>query len=99
MGKFRSEEGVFTMNREPLIKHCYPAIDTRNVVDIGKYTCDDLIYMPVGYCRQIADILRDQGKERRGLYFAGEYVAGAHTGAACASGRTVGRLIARHWKS
>ena len=87
------------MNREPLIKHFCPAFDMRNVVDVVNYTCDDLIYMPVGYCRQMADILRDQEKERHGLYFAGEYVADAHTGAACASGRTVGRLIAPHWKS
>jgi hypothetical protein len=84
---------------EPLIKHVYPAFDMNNVVDIVNYTCDHLIYMPIGYCRQMAEVLRDQEKERRGLYFAGEYIAGAHTGAACASGRTVGRLIAKQWKA
>lgn len=82
---------------EPLIKHFYPAFDMRNVTDIVNYTCDDLIYIPVGYVRQMAAIARDQEKERRGLYFAGEYMSAAHTGGACASGRTVARLIARHW--
>jgi len=84
---------------DPLIKHFYPAFDMRNVTDIVNYTCDDLIYMPVGYCRQMAQVLREQEKERRGLYFAGEYVSGAHTGAACASGRTIGRLIAKQWQT
>jgi oxygen-dependent protoporphyrinogen oxidase len=84
---------------EPLVKHFYPAFDMKNVVDIVNYTCDDLIYIPVGYCKQMAEVLRQQAKERRGIYFAGEYVAGAHTGAACASGRSVGRLIAKHWRA
>jgi oxygen-dependent protoporphyrinogen oxidase len=84
---------------EPLIKHFYPQFDMRDVIDVVNYTCDDLIYVPVGYCRQMADVLREQQKERRGLYFAGEYVSGAHTGAACASGRTIGRLIANHWRA
>lgn len=82
---------------EPIIKHFYPAFDMRNVVDIVNYTCDDLIHMPVGYARQMAAIAREQAKSRRGLYFAGEYLAGAHTGAACASGLDVARTIARHW--
>jgi hypothetical protein len=75
------------------------AFDARDVIDIVNYTFDDLIYMPVGYCKQIAKVLAKQAKERRGLYFAGEYVAGAHTGAACASGRSIGRLIAQHWQA
>ena len=70
-----------------------------HIVDIVNYTCDDLIYMPVGYVRQMADILREQSKERPGLYFAGEYVSGAQTGCACASGRSVARQIAQHWAS
>ena len=82
---------------EPLIKHVYPAFDMRHVVDVVSYACDDLIYMPVGYCRHISETLREQETNRRGLYFAGEYVSGAHTGSACASGRTVGRLIVKHW--
>ena len=84
---------------EPIIRHFYPAFDMRNVTDIVNYTCDDLIHIPVGYVRQMAGVLREQEKERRGLYFAGEYMAHGHTGAACASGRTVARTIARHWRA
>jgi oxygen-dependent protoporphyrinogen oxidase len=82
---------------EPLIKHFWPAFDMRNVVDIVNYTCDDVLQLPVGYMKQAAAILREQEKARRGLYFAGEYLSGTHTGAACASGRSVARTIARHW--
>lgn len=81
----------------PMIKALYPQLEKSHVVDIVDYTCDDLIYMPVGYVRQMAAVLREQRRERRGLYFAGEYVAGAHTGAACASGRSIARLITKHW--
>lgn len=82
---------------EPIIKHFYPAFDMRDVVDIVNYSCDDLLQMPVGYVRQMAAITREQEKERQGLYFAGEYLSGGHTGAACASGLTVARTIAKHW--
>jgi oxygen-dependent protoporphyrinogen oxidase len=68
-----------------------------HVVDIVNYTCDDLIYMPVGYVKKMDKVIREQNKGKRGLYFAGEYLAGAHTGAACASGRTLARTIERHW--
>ncbi len=81
----------------PMIKTFYPQLEKSHVVDIVDYTCDDLIYMPVGYVKQISAVLQEQRKERRGLYFAGEYVSGAHTGAACASGRTVARTIVKHW--
>lgn len=82
---------------EPIVKHFWPEFDIANVTDIVNYTCDDLIYIPVGYARQVAGLIREQEKQRRGLYFAGEYMAGAHTGAACGSGRTVARLVAKHW--
>ena len=81
----------------PMIKTFYPQLEKSHVVDIVDYTCDDLIYMPVGYVKQMGEVLREQRKERRGLYFAGEYVAGAHTGAACASGRSIAGLITKHW--
>lgn len=81
----------------PMMKHFYPALDLSIVTDIVNYTCDDLIYIPVGYVKTMAEALREQEKERRGLYLAGEYVAGAHTGAACASGRSIARLIRKHW--
>jgi oxygen-dependent protoporphyrinogen oxidase len=81
----------------PLMQHFHPELSRDHVTDIVDYTCDDLIYVPVGYVRQMAGILREQSKERRGLYFAGEYVAGAQTGNACASGRSVARQISEHW--
>ncbi len=84
---------------EPLIKHFWPDFDLRNVTDIVNYTCDDLIHIPTGYVREMALIVQEQERARRGLYFAGEFVAGAHTGAACASGRSVARLIAKHWST
>jgi hypothetical protein len=84
---------------EPLVQHFYPALDMRDVVDIVNYICDDLIYMPVGCCKKIAAVLNVQAKERRGLYVAGELLAGAHTDAACSSGRNVARLIAKHWRT
>jgi len=81
----------------PMIKTFYPQLERSHVIDIVDYTCDDLIYMPVGYVKQISEVLREQRKERRGIYFTGEYVSGAHTGAACASGRTVAQTIIKHW--
>ena len=41
----------------------------------------------------MAAVLREQEREKHGLYFAGEYLAGTHTGAAWASGRTIARTI------
>ena len=81
----------------PLAQDFYPALDKKHVVDIVNYTCDDLIFMPVGYAKQMNEVLLEQEKSKRGMYFAGEYLAGAHTAAACSSGRSVGRLIVKHW--
>jgi oxygen-dependent protoporphyrinogen oxidase len=82
----------------PMMQYVYPALRDESVIkDIVDYTCDDLIYIPVGYVRRMADVLNEQSSSKRGLYIAGECVAGAHTGAACASGRTVARQIIRHW--
>jgi oxygen-dependent protoporphyrinogen oxidase len=81
----------------PLLQKFYPELTERVIADVVVTGCDDLIYMPVGYLKTAAQILREQEKSRRGLYFAGEFMAGAHTGAACASGRTVARTVAKHW--
>jgi protoporphyrinogen/coproporphyrinogen III oxidase len=83
----------------PLIKHFWPQFDMRNVTDIVNYTCEDLSQMPVGYIRQMTAIVRAQEKARRGLYYAGEYVSGCWTGAACASGRSTARTIIKQWTS
>lgn len=82
----------------PLAQHFYPWLTADAIEDVVVTACDDLIYIPVGYIKQAAQILREQEQGRRGLYFAGEYMAGAHTGAACASGRTVARKIVEHWR-
>lgn len=83
----------------PLFQHVYPALRDESIITgIVDYTCDDLIYMPVGYVRRMAAVLSEQASAKRGLYIAGECVAGAHTGAACASGRTVARQIIQHWR-
>ncbi len=81
----------------PLAKHSFPFMKKEHVIDIVNYTCDDLIYIPVGYVKQMKEVLLEQSKKKRGLYFAGEYLAGAHTGAACSSGRELARTIAKHW--
>lgn len=81
----------------PMMKTFYPQLEKRAITDIVNYTCDDLIYIPVGYVREMAAVLREQSRSRRELYLAGEYVSGANTGAACASGRTVARLVIKHW--
>lgn len=81
----------------PLIKSLYPQIEKSHVVDIVDYTCDGLINIPVGYVKQMAAVLREQRKSRKGLYLAGEYVSHAHTGGSCASGRSVARDIISHW--
>jgi oxygen-dependent protoporphyrinogen oxidase len=82
----------------PLITHHYPQVEKSHVVDIVDHTSDSLIHMPAGYVSRMAEVLREQRKGRKGLYLAGEYVSGAHTGAACASGRSVARDIVDHWK-
>jgi len=74
--------------------HSNPLAHMRFIAD---YSCDDLCYMAIGYVTRIFEVLQEQRKQRNGLYFAGEYVAGAHTAAACASGRDVAKLIAKHW--
>jgi len=81
----------------PMVKDFFPTLEKEHVVDIVNYTCDDLIFMPVGYAKKMDEVLREQEKSKRGLYLAGEYLAGAHTAAACSSGRNVGRCIAKHW--
>jgi hypothetical protein len=81
------------------LKNLWPQFEMRHVTDFVNYSCDDLTQMPIGYVRQMTAIVRHQEQQRRGLYFAGEYVSGAHTGAACASGRSVASLIAKHWSA
>ena len=80
----------------PLARHFYPELTPDMIDDVVVMAGDDLIYIPPGFVKLMASFLDEQARERRGLYFVGEYLGHAHTGGACASGRTVGRTIARH---
>lgn len=81
----------------PFLKHVCPQLDTSKFVDAVTLGCSDLVQMPTGYLRSMASILKKQEIGRKGIYFAGEYMSGAHTGAACASGRSVAANILSHW--
>ena len=81
----------------PLAQYFYPPLTPGMIDDIVVNAGDDLIYIPTGFVKLMATFLEEQMGVRRGLYFVGEYLSHAHTGAACASGRTVARTIARHW--
>ncbi len=81
----------------PFLKKMLPTFDESRVVDIVTRGCDDLIYTPQGHWKKAAAVLKTQESKKRGLYFAGEFLAGGHTGAACASGRTVARSIIKHF--
>ncbi len=80
----------------PLAKSFYPVLTPEMVDDVVVGAGDDLIYIPTGFVKLMAAFLEEQARERRGLYFVGEYLSHAHTGGACASGRTVGRTIVSH---
>lgn len=81
----------------PLVQQQYPGINADNIDDIVVRGGDYVIHVPTGFARAVSGFHQMQNKERRGLYFAGEFLGNAHTGGACAAGRTVGRSIARHW--
>ena len=81
----------------PLVQQVYPALREDMIDDVVVEGGDDLVELPTGFIRAMAEFHRQQDKEKRGLYFAGEYLGHAHTGGACASGRAVARTIVRHW--
>ena len=81
----------------PLAQALYPAMRPEAIDDVVVRAGDNLAQMPTGFVREMAAFLSAQEKERRGLYFAGEYLGNSFTGGACASGRTVARTIIRHW--
>lgn len=80
-----------------ILQQIYPVLEHEHISDAVVSGCDDLVSMPVGYVKEIAFMLTQQEQTRRSLYYAGEYFSGCHTGAACASGRSVARTILRHW--
>ena len=83
----------------PLMQKEYPQLRGEIIDDAVTYAGDGLVMMNTGLPSAMAEFIQDQEKERRGLYFTGEYLSSAHTGGACASGRTVGRAITGHWKT
>ncbi len=80
----------------PLAQSFYPPLTPQMIDDVVVVAGDDLIYIPPGFVKLMATFLEEQERRRRGIYFVGEYLSHAHTGGACASGRTVARTIVRH---
>ena len=81
----------------PLIQKGYPDLTWDKVDDVVVRGGDGLIMFNTGLPTAMAEFIRHEEKEKHGLYFCGEYLSHAHTGAACASGRMVARTIAKHW--
>jgi oxygen-dependent protoporphyrinogen oxidase len=81
----------------PLAQSLYPSLQREAIADVVVRAGDNLAQMPTGFVRAIAAFLEGQERQRRGLYFAGEYLGNSFTGGACASGRTVARTVIRHW--
>ena len=81
----------------PLIQESYPDLTWDVIDDVVVRGGDELVMFNTGLPSAMAEFIREQDKEKHGLYFCGEYLSHAHTGAACASGRTTARTIAKHW--
>ena len=81
----------------PLVQKHYPVLTPEIIDDVVVRAGDGLVIINPGLPAAMAGFIRDQEKERHGLYYTGEYLSHAHTGGACASGRTVARTIIRHW--
>jgi len=81
----------------PMIQEGYPGLTLDMIDDVVVQGGDELVMFNTGLPSAMAEFIRAEEKDKHGLYFCGEYLSHAHTGAACASGRTVARTIARHW--
>lgn len=81
----------------PLIQRHYPDLTADAIDDVVVRGGDGLVIINAGLPSAMAGFIRVQEKDRRGLYYTGEYLSHAHTGGACASGRTVARTIIKHW--
>ena len=80
-----------------MIQEGYPGLTLDMIDDVVVQGGDELVMFNTGLPSAMAEFIHAEEKEKHGLYFCGEYLSHAHTGAACASGRTVARTIARHW--
>lgn len=81
----------------PLLQALYPPLRWEHVRDVVFKGGDYVPYQRVGFARRARAALARQARERASLYVAGEALAGAHTGAACASGVRVAGDVVRHW--
>ena len=75
----------------PWQDYCLPLVQAENSAftpDAVDYVivraADKLVIISTGLPSAMADFIRAQEKDRRGLYFTGEYLGHAHTGGACA---------------
>jgi oxygen-dependent protoporphyrinogen oxidase len=80
----------------PYIKQRYPDFE-KDVVEVHERWLEDML--PEFYPGYIRGLLAFRGAHEKpsDLYFAGDYLAHAHTGGACASGREAARKIVAHW--
>ena len=81
----------------PVMQKVYPDLTWDKVDDVVVRGGDGLVMFNTGLPTAMAEFIRHEEKETPGLYFCGEYLSHAHTGAACASGRMVARTITKHW--
>ena len=81
----------------PLIRKHYPDLTADAIDDVVVRGGDGLVIINAGLPSAMAEFIRVQEEERHGLYYVGEYLSHAHTGGACASGRSIARLIMKHW--
>ena len=77
------------------INRLYPELD-KDLISIGPQWWDEMLpeWYP-GYAKHIAAFLQRQESGRQRIYYCGDYLSQSHTGGACATGRTVTRLISR----
>lgn len=81
--------------RAEMFRH-YPTLE-QDLVEVHQMWWDDMLpeFYP-GYISKMSEfLLTHQSPSDR--YFCGDYLAHAHTGGACASGRRVARQIIEHW--
>ena len=81
----------------PLIQKHYPDLTADAIDNVVVRGGDGLVIINAGLPSAMAEFIRVQEEERHGLYYVGEYLSHAHTGGACASGRSIARLIMKHW--
>jgi len=86
----------------PAVRELYPRLD-EELAELHTQWWDDMLpeFYP-GYSRKLASFLKTldtRAPRKRRIYFCGDYLAQAHTGGACASGRRTARTIVEDWGS